>query len=294
MSVSLVVLVLVSAVLHAGWNFLLKRARGGSLFVGLSKLAEVVLFLPVFLLTGARDAVQAGRALIPVVLVGATLTLVNYAMLAVAYRRAELSFVYPVSRGGVLLFLPLLGAIAFGERLGVQGAVAIGCIVVGIVFMVLDTLSVLALRGWLRQAMSTPATGLAMVAALATALSTVWDKRAVQTVAPFAYFYTYTAVVGLAYGAFLVRRHTRADVRAEWAAHSTEIMLVGVGNTLSYFLALAALRDGVSTWVVALRQVSVVFGALLGWRLLHEPFGTPKRIGIAMIVGGSVLVALTR
>ena len=59
-------------------------------------------------------------------------------------------------------------------------------------------------------------------------------------------------------------------------------------------LVLFALRDGVSSYVVAVRQLSVAFGALLGWRLLGERIETPKRVGIVLILAGSVLVALTR
>jgi multidrug transporter EmrE-like cation transporter len=102
-------LVLISAFTHAYWNFLLKRSRGGQLFVGLSKIAEVVLFAPVFFWLGASDAAAHARMLWPLAIVGAALTLTNYVMLAMAYARGELSTIYPISRGAVLLFLPVLG-----------------------------------------------------------------------------------------------------------------------------------------------------------------------------------------
>ena len=72
------------------------------------------------------------------------------------------------------------------------------------------------------------------------------------------------------------------------------IVQVGALNTITYVLVLFALRDGVSSYVVAVRQLSVAFGALLGWWLLGERIDTPKRVGIALILAGTVLVALTR
>ena len=102
-------LVLVAAVLHAYWNYLLKRAGGGQLFVGLSKVAEVALFAPVFAVVGLREATSHGTQLWPLAVVGAALTLANYVLLAKAYEHADLSFVYPVSRGAVLIFVPVLG-----------------------------------------------------------------------------------------------------------------------------------------------------------------------------------------
>ena len=59
------------------------------------------------------------------------LALANYAALIAAYRRADLSLVYPVARGGVFLFLPLLGFIVFGERLDARGWLAVAMIVAG-------------------------------------------------------------------------------------------------------------------------------------------------------------------
>lgn len=56
-------MLLASAALHAWWNFLIKRDRGGPLFVGLSKVAEGVALAPLFLFLGAREAIAAGVTL---------------------------------------------------------------------------------------------------------------------------------------------------------------------------------------------------------------------------------------
>jgi drug/metabolite transporter (DMT)-like permease len=283
--------VLVASVLHAYWNYLLKRSGGGQLFVGLSKVAEVALFAPVFALVGLREATSHGLQLWPLALVGAALTLSNYVLLAKAYERADLSFVYPISRGGVLIFVPVLGYFAFSERLNASGFAAVGSILAGIVVMQLPS--------GRRQAPGRPrvpagAVILALLAGLAAAGYTIWDKRAVRSLSPFTYFYTYTTVVGAAYGTYLVRAYGGDAIRDEWRRNAAAIVQVAAFNTLAYVLVLFALRDGVSSYVVAVRQLSVAFGALLGWRLLGERIEPPKRLGIALIVAGAVLVALTR
>jgi drug/metabolite transporter (DMT)-like permease len=285
-------LVLASTVAHAYWNYLVRRSGGGQRFVGLSKVAEVVLFAPAFLLwalPGARGHLDAW----PVVVVGALLTLANYAALARAYRSGDLALVYPVARGGVLLFLPLLGFLAFGERPSPAGWGAIACIVVGIAVLQLPALSRDAVRA-LAPRLRDPAVAFALAAALAAAGYTVWDKRAVRTIPAFAYFYAYTALVGAAYGAFLWHRHPHDALRAEWRAHWWPIVQVAACNTGAYLLVLHVLRTGTSSYVIALRQLSVAIGAVLGWRLLGEEFGPPRRLGVALVVAGCVLVALAR
>src|SRR4051812_14953049 len=134
-------LVVLSTVTHAYWNFVLKRTGGGQVFVGWSKVCEIALFAPLFLVWSGREAWEHAGSLVPLAVVGAALTLLNYALLAAAYRHAELSVVYPISRGGILLFLPLLGGIFLGERLDTWGAVAIATVVVGIGLLQLPAFS---------------------------------------------------------------------------------------------------------------------------------------------------------
>ena len=286
-------LVLLAAVLHAYWNFLLKRAGGGQLFVGLTKVAEVALFAPVFAVIGVREATSHGIQLWPLAVVGAALTLANYVLLAKAYEHADLSFVYPVSRGAILIFVPVLGFVVFRERLNASGFIAVAAILFGIVVMQLRR------RTTLEKSIGPPnvsglAILLAILAAAAAAGYTIWDKRAVRLISPFTYFYTYTTLVGAAYGTYLVRAHGAEAIREEWQRNAWAIVQVGAFNTIAYVLVLFALRDGVTSYVVAVRQLSVAFGALLGWWLLGERIDRAKGIGIALIVAGAVLVALTR
>lgn len=295
MSTSALLLVLLSCLCHAWWNYLLKRANGGSLFVGLSKVAEVAIFAPVFIVVGARGAAESASALWPLIIVGAALTLLNYAMLGLAYGRGELSLVYPIARGSILLFLPIAGYFLAGEQVDAAGVVAFALIVLGILVLQLPSLNFASARGFGRRLLSSQATVFALLAGLAAAGYSLWDKRAVQRFEPFTYFYSYTVLVAIAYAAFMAKRFALEEIRLEWRSNRWAIVQVGFLNTLAYLLVLHAFRSGVqSSYVVALRQLSVVVGAFLSWRLLHEPMGPPKRLGITLLVTGSVLVALAR
>ena len=286
-------LVLLAAVLHAYWNYLLKRAGGGQLFVGLTKVAEVALFAPGFAIVGLREATSHGLQLWPLALVGAVLTLANYVLLARAYEHADLSFVYPVSRGAVLIFVPVLGFLVFRERLNTSGIAAVVAILLGVVVMQFRRRTALE-RSINAPGVSAIAIVLALLAGAAAAGYTIWDKRAVRMISPFTYFYTYTTLVGAAYGTYLVRAHGADAIRGEWRRNAWPIVQVAAFNTAAYVLVLFALRDGVTSYVVAVRQLSVAFGAVLGSWLLGERIDTAKGAGIALIVAGAVLVALTR
>ena len=281
-------LVVLSSVMHAYWNFLIKRSGGTVVFVGLSKVAEVAVYLPVFLVVAFlhRGDVppDRGRATMLIV-VGAVLTLANYLALANAYSRGDLSIIYPVSRGAGLLFLPLLGLLAFGEHLSLTGGVA--------VIMILAALTLVSGSSTSGGGRVAPvAIVFALGAGLAAAGYTVWDKMAIHTLPTFIYFYAYSVLVAIAYGAFLWQRFDRDLLRATWRQQWWPITLVGILNTAAYLLVLVALRDGTSTYVIALRQLSIAFGVGLGVWLLKEPLPRRKRIGVALLVAGCATVAL--
>jgi len=271
-------MVLGSAVLHGYWNFLLKRAGGGQLLVGLSKVAEAVLLAPVVAIVVTRNPDQvvllSGLAMVGAALVGA-----NYALLAAAYHRADLSFVYPVSRGTILLLLPVAGFLTFGERLTRLGGAGLGLIVAGIAFQLA------------RARADGGAAVLALGAGAVAAGYTLWDKGAVQRVSPPAYFAAYSVLIGVAYWAYIRRRHSPEETATCWGAYRRTILAVGLANTVAYLLVLFALRSGVSSYVIGLRQASIVFGAFLGWRVLGERPSRTAWLGIAAIAAGCALVA---
>jgi drug/metabolite transporter (DMT)-like permease len=281
--------VLASAALHATWNFLLRRAGGGTLIVALSKVAEAVLLLPVAITVLSTTGPLPPFRFIPVVIVASVLALANYAALSAAYRLGDLSLVYPIARGAVFLFLPVLGFLAFAEQLGRTGWLALGLIVAGIALLPLaafDKASVLEVGRHLRSR----AVVFALFAALATACYTIWDKYAVGFLDPFLYFYGYTLLLALAFGVVIARTEP-GEARAAWRGHPVSIVMIGLLNAGAYLLILLALREGMATQVLAVRQLSIPIGVILGWQLLRERLTPARAIGALMITAGCALAA---
>ena len=301
-----------SAAAHAYWNFLLKRSGGTQVFTGLSKIVEAVAFAAL-LASGLIDRAGLASAwLLPAV--GALLVIANYVLLTLAYRHGDLSFVYPISRGAVLVFLPPLAYVFTGERLDVFGWTALAVIVSGIACVQLPGLVGSAPHKGVPYASGTgvpyvsetgvpyaqgklvpyAASAFALLAAVVAAGYTVWDKRAVQTLAPTGYFAAYTVLVGLAYAAYFLRAVPAAAIAATWRDERRAIVQVAALNSGSYLLALIALQTGKASHVIALRQLSIAAGALLGWAALGESLPSSRQFGIALVVAGAVLLALAR
>jgi drug/metabolite transporter (DMT)-like permease len=286
LSANTFLLVALSALTHAYWNFLLKRTGGSQTVVALSKLVEAALFLPLlaFGLTPGTEQVF-NLWMLPVV--GAGLVLLNYVLLAAAYSRGDLSVIYPVVRGGMLGFLPPLAYITIGERLTPLGWAAIGAILVGIYFLQFWNRSTL-------RALFSPAIVFALAAGLVAAGYTIWDKRAVQIMSPATYFGAYTVILGVAYGLLLIPSfHSRA-AHAIWSREWANIVQIGLFNSGSYLLTLAALRDDGASHVLAVRQLSIAIGALMGWRWLGESLPGHRVVGVVLIACGCILMGISR
>ena len=103
-------LALAAAVLHAFWNILLARARDPESATAVALLAAVIVFAPV---TALRF--DAEWAVWPFIVVTSMLQLLYFALLATAYRKAELSFVYPVARGVAPAIVLVVSVVVLGH-----------------------------------------------------------------------------------------------------------------------------------------------------------------------------------
>lgn len=277
------ILVILSSIAHGYWNFLFKRAHNKDAFLGLSKLAEPVIYALPFAF--AVNIWGLDLSALWYAGVGTLLAVANYVCLANSYKRLDLTIAYPISRASTI-FLPFLAFLFFQERIDQIGWASVILVTVGV--------GVIQLKDF-RFSKSTSVskhfgTGIlfAVMAAFIVALYTLWGKEAVQHIHPFIYMYCYT-LASIAYFLPALRKLDPAVVKNEWSQNKWSIVSVSVLNTLSFVLMLFALNLGKVTYVGALRQVSLVVGVGLGWVVLRESFPLPRAIGVGLIIVGACL-----
>lgn len=264
---------------------MLKRSGASQTFVGLSKCSEAVLFLAPFLYMVRSIGISPGRFIF-LITAGAIVTGANYVLLSQAYKIGDLSFIYPLSRAGILLFLPAIAFVLAISRVSPLGIFAVVLILIGMTLLVRAQRS----RTDRPRHHSKLEVFLSLAAAFTAACSTLWDRYSVRQVQPFLYFYGYTSFIALGWLPSLLR--SRELVASEWRAHKFQIVQVGVLNVTTYCLILFAIRDSNPTYVVALRQLSVALGAILGWWLLKEPRTIAAQAGVGILTLGCALTAI--
>jgi uncharacterized membrane protein len=278
-------LVLSSAVTHAIWNLLAKRAGGGTAFVWLFGALSTMIYLPLTIALVVMNQPLIGAE--QIIFLGGTalLHLAYYTLLDRGYRAGDLSLVYPLSRGTGPV-LATIGAIwLLGERPSVVALGGTALVTLG-VFVLMGNPFVIRRNGDYAAVVYGLLTGLTIAA------YTIWDKQAVGLllIPPLILTWVSTAsrTVMLAPYAF---RHW-GDVRTAWRLHRYEALGVGILDALSYILFLVALAFSPVSYLGPARQMSILLGALLGTQVLAEGDTRRRLIAVCVMTVGLVLLAL--
>ncbi len=291
-----IALLLAAALMHATWNALLKSDRGDRLAtfgvimaMGTLQGAILVPFLPMV------DPAAWKWAACSV-----AVHLLYYVFLLKAYAYGDLSHAYPIARGSGPLLVALFSGRLLDEALRVQDVMGVILLSAGLIALALPERS-----GRSDAAVSPDArrrhrltTLFALLTGVTIALYIIADGLGVRAAGPtLEHKISYIAWLNLLEGPWLlffaIWRRPRAVVgylRTNWH-RGVAGGLVAHGG---YGIAIWALSQGPMAHVAALRETSVLFGALMGALLLGESFGRRRVAAAGVIVAGLVLMNAPR
>jgi len=306
-----IALVLIAAVLHAGWNVLLKTS-GDTLTtaVRLQAIGSAIL-VPIGIVAwfaNGRPGVSA--AAVALALGSAVLEAAYFILLASAYRRGPLSLVYPLARGSAPLLAVTVGIVLLGERLVPLAYAGVACLLVGILLVSRPWRALTAVGAEHRGAV-----GFALLTGASIAGYSAVDGLGVRETEPWIYGSILAlASTVLTASAVVVGRRlgllAPAPVRVETAARAGEERpearfgslardaVAGVLSLGAYLLVLFAYAIAPLAGVAPLRESGVVLAAGWGSLRLGEATGgrdAGTKIGAAaLVVVGAILLAVAR
>ena len=285
----IIALVAVSAVLHVAWNVRLKTAGDPLRAATVGMLAACVGIVP----AGLAAWWLAGRPALPQegVLLGVASGVVEagyFVLLSAAYRRGDLSVVYPIARGTAPLLAVALGVGLLGERLGLAGSLGVVMLLIG--FLVLQR-PWRALRG--HEGLD-PSIVFALATGVTIATYSALDRVGTRLIEPL----TYAAILWVTTSLALVLWVTAVAGGEIFDGGRDEVRRSAVGGWLTlgaYVLILTALSVAPLSGVAPLRESATVFAAAWGSVRMGEAADrgeTIRRIGASVaIVAGALLLA---
>lgn len=279
MDLPILLAVLAAATLHASWNALVKVGEDRLVVIVLLTLTASAVALPAALWTG-----PPAPASWPFLGLSVLLHVAYFAMLVPMYRLGDLSQVYPLARGSAPLVVVALVAAQGGEGLGPLGVLAVIVISLGILTLALGGPR-LSGGGWRP-----------ILVALATALMigayTITDGlggRAADGVASYiAWLFLLMGPPQLVLALVLRGPGLIEGLRRAWRPGT----LSGVIAMASYAAVIWAMSLAPIAYVSALRETSVVIAAIIGARLLREPFARARLAAAAIVVAGAALLQI--
>jgi drug/metabolite transporter (DMT)-like permease len=283
-------LVLTAALLHALWNIAAKKAGGNHHFALMSVLMSVALWAPVALWFGANEWQRWGFAEWGVLAASALVHVLYFNVLLTGYRKSDLTVVYPVARGSGPLLASVGAVLVLGETITPVGAAGI-LAVCGGVFLIAGGPRLF--RGGDGVAHRKALAGVRWGAATGALIAcyTVIDGYAVKVllIGPVLVDYVGNVlrVPLLALPALRDRGGFARALRTQWKY----ALVVGGLGPLAYILVLYAVKMAPLSHVAPAREVSMLFAALIGGRLLGEGDRALRLVGAAFIAAGVIALA---
>jgi drug/metabolite transporter (DMT)-like permease len=281
-----IVLALVAAAMHGTWNVLVKVSGDPTDTLTRATAAAALLMTPpafVAWLIAGRPGLSIEAA--GLAALSALLELAYIFLLSAAYRRGEVSVVYPIARGSAPLLAVLIGLGFLGERLAAPQLIGVGLLLAGILAVTLPQTS-------------GRATLPALLTGVAIAAYTAVDRVGVRLAAPWLYGWLLLSLMatGLMVTQSVRARLARSTVKRGREAPPPPVtwrqaVVVGLFMWVAYLLVLVALSIAPLSVVAPVRETAVVAVAVWGvWRLREREAAALKLSGaMATLVGVALL-----
>lgn len=275
MTLSVLLIVLFAALLHASWNALVKSGSDGLIRLGMINMTAATCCIPLLFWVELPQA-----AAWPYLLTSVVLHQIYLGCLLQAYRVGDLSLVYPIARGIAPLLVAVVAYLLAAEQLNALGIVAV----------ILICTAILSLAFERRQTTQITAVYYALATGATIAAYTVCDgmgARRTDDVLGYIVWLFFLMGPPLFLFALWQRRQTLlTTLRQNW--------LVGTGggviSIISYGLVIWAMSIAPITYVSALRETSVLVAAFIGTRLLNEGSTGRRLLAATIVVMGVALL----
>lgn len=277
-SALVVLVVLGAAILHATWNAIAHGISDRLVGFTLINLTLVGVGALLILMTGLPSP-----AAWPYIIASAGVHAIYQLTLMAGYQLGQFSQVYPLARGTSPWLVAVLSVTVLGQQLAPPELLGVLVISAGLISLVF-------LGGRPTRA-QLPALAAAVGTGTMIATYTTIDAVGVGTTDVLSYVAWLFFLQGLVMPPLaLVKR------RGPLLAQLRPSLLTGIGggvvSVIAYGLVLWALTQGVAAPIAALRETSIIFGAVIGSLVFHERLGRGRTLAAAVVVVGVVLISV--
>ena len=294
MSLTALTLVLTAALVHATWNYFLKKANATRPFWWLVFIITAVSTVPALFIYDPQALSNITPIGWLVIALSAPIHVIYGQVLQIGYKKSDYSIVYPTARGTGPLITVLCAVLILGDRPSFWGWIGIVLILASIVLLAMPhkqdkQTQDLRIRAGIFWGFLTGC----FIAGYS--FCDAWAVQQETGLTPLSFYFPSIAVRAIVFAPFIM-------MHANWKAESKEILttprlqkalaVVTVGSPLAYILVLYAMTIAPLAYVAPSREVGMMIGVVLGGLLLRERLSVTRLAGVIGMTLGVILVGL--
>lgn len=294
MSLTALTLVLTAALVHATWNYFLKKANATRPFWWLVYIITAVITVPTLFIYDSQALTNITPTGWLVIALSAPIHVIYGQVLQIGYKKSDYSIVYPTARGTGPLITVLCAVLILGDRPSFWGWIGIALILTSIVLLAMPhkqdkQTQDLRIRAGIFWGFLTGC----FIAGYS--FCDAWAVQQETGLTPLSFYFPSIAVRAIVFAPFIM-------MHANWKAESKEILttprlqkalaVVTVGSPLAYILVLYAMTIAPLAYVAPSREVGMMIGVVLGGLLLRERLSVTRLAGVIGMTLGVILVGL--
>lgn len=270
--------VLFAAILHSGWNAVIRSS--GDRFQGMLLLT----FTQGLMALGMAVFVPLPSGIVWVWVLASGLVHTIYKLfLTAAYQHGDLSRVYPIARGAAPMIVVLVGYFLLADTIAGKEYVGIGLIAFGVMMMA---------RGVFTSGESRRLIPLALGSAVCTAGYSIVDGMGARVAMNATMFTAWLFIFdAMFFTMYSLRSRGTAVFKVSRRAWGTGAF-AGVLSLATYWIAVWAMTVAPIALVAAVRETSVLFAVIIGAVVLKEKTGIGKVFAALVIVAGIVVIRI--
>ena len=268
------ILILVSALCHAVWSAIIKSSKNPLSLMGITSVLEVTIFLPLTF-TVPFPTLEVWYFLIATVIIH-----VFYRLNVIySYRYGDLSYIYPISRGSSCLFVAIISILFLSSDISVAGFVGILIVCIGLFLISYSKNLSFNFRGF----------ALAISTAILITAYTLVDGVGVRlSESGFSYIYWLFTLNGIPL--LIIGLISKDGLRKRETYTFRSGIAAGVFATSSYAIVVWSMQFIEIAYVSSIREISIVFAAIIGMLFLFEKNAKSRIIPSILIVSGISVV----
>ena len=268
------ILILFSALSHAIWSALIKSSSNPLSLMGITSILELVIFIPLTF-TVPLPAIEIWYLLIATIVIH-----VFYRLNVIySYKFGDLSYVYPIARGGSSLLIALISILFFTSTINLIGFIGILIVCCGLFLISYSS----------KNKFNKPAFFLAVSTALLITAYTLIDGIGVRkSENGFSYIYWLIALNGVPI--LIMSIFSKNGLRKKHTYSISSGIAAGFFATLSYSIVVWSMQYIEIAYVSSIREVSIIFATIIGVLFLYEINALKRIMPAILIVIGITMV----